>query len=84
MLCPGWGQGRGLINTIWGTRGRGVNRREGGVTGYTCERWLVGRLGEFWRAWVREWEVTVRRLVMLLVRQDGCRIVVVMMMEWRA
>lgn len=92
MLSPRWGQGdtvaaawrRGLIKRIWGTGDRGVKRREYGVTGYTCERWVVGWLGGFWGPWVGEWEVTVGRVVVLVVRQDGCRIVVVVMMEWRA
>lgn len=92
MLSPRWGQGDtvaaawmwGLIRRTWGTGERGLNRREGGVTGYTCERGVVAWLGRFWRAWAGEREVTVGRVVMLVVWQDGCRIVVVVMMEWRA
>lgn len=92
MLSHRWGQGdtvvatwtRGLIEGIGRTGGRRVNGREGGVTGYTCERWVVAWLGGAGRARVREWEVTVRQVVMLVVRQGRCRMVVVVMMERRA
>lgn len=61
-----------------------MNGREGGVTGYTCERWAVLWLGGAWRSRVREWEVAVRQVVMLVVRQGRRRMVVVVMMERRA
>lgn len=72
------------MKRAWGSGDGGVNRREGGVAGYTRERWVVGWLGGFWRARVGEGEVTVGRVVVLMVRQEGRRIVVVVMMEWRA
>lgn len=91
MLSHRWGQVdtvaawmRGLVKRVRGTGGRGVNGREGGVTGYPCEWWVMGWLGGAWRPWVREWEVIVRQVVMLVGRQGRCRMVVVVMMEWRA
>lgn len=90
MLSPRRGQGDTVAaartrGRIWGTGEGGVNRWEGGVTGHTCERWVVGWLGGLWRPWVREREVTVGRVVMRVGRQDRCRmVVVVVMMEWRA
>lgn len=74
----------GLIKRTWGTRGWGGNRREGGVTGYTCEGRMVGWLGGTRRAWVWEWEVTVGQVVVLVVGQERCRVmVVVVIMEGR-
>lgn len=89
MLRGGWGQGdalaaagaRGLVQSIGGAGGRGGNRREGGVTGYTCEGgvdacWLWGTR----RAWVREREVSVAhvgQVVVLVVGQEGGRVVLV-------
>lgn len=61
-----------------------MNGREGGVTGYTRERRVVGWFRGVWRAWVGEWEAAVRQVVMLVVRQHGCRMVVVVMMKGRA
>lgn len=88
MLRGRWGHGdtltaaraRGLIQMTWGTGGWGGNRREGGVTGYTCEGRMVGWLGGTRRAWVWEWEVTmahVGQVVVLVVGQERRRVVVV-------
>lgn len=92
MLGGGRGQGdavaaagtRGLVQRARGTGSRGVNGGEGGVTGYTRERRVVGWLRGVWRAWVREREAAVRQVVVLVVRQHGCRMVVVVMVEGRA
>lgn len=93
MLGHRWGQGdavaapwtRGLVGGAGRTGGRRVDGGEGGVTGYTCERRVVGWLGGAWRARVREREVTVRQVVMLVVRQGrGRMVVVVVVMERRA
>lgn len=85
MLSDRWGHGDtviaarswGLIKRTWGARGWGENRREGGVAGYTCEGRMVGRLGGTRRAGVREREVTVGQVVVLVVGQERCRVVVV-------
>lgn len=47
---------------------------------------MEGRFGGTWRAWVWECEVTVAHegeVVVLVVGQEGCRIVVVLVVEWR-
>lgn len=49
----------GLTERTWGSGGWRGNRREGGVTGYTCEGRVAGWFGGTWRAWVWEREVTV-------------------------
>ncbi len=72
----------GLIQRTWRTGGWGGNRREGGVTGYTCEGRMHGWLGGTRRAWVWEWEVTVAhegQVVVLVVGQERCRVVVVLL-----
>lgn len=92
MLRDGWGHGF-ITNGAWGlsewTRragGWGGNRREVGVAGYTCEGWMVGQLGGTRGTWVREREVTVGRVIVLVVGQERRRVVVVVVviMEGRA
>lgn len=91
MLRGRWGHGDtitvagawGLIQRTWRTRGWGGNRGEGGVTGYTCEGRMHAWFGGPWRAWVREWEVTVAhvwQVVVLVVGQQRRRVVMVVLL----
>lgn len=79
---------RGLVQRAGGAGGWGGDGREGGVTGHTCEgRMMIGWLRGAGGAGVREREVTVAhvgQVVVLVVGQEGCRVVVVLKMEGRS